>query len=116
MGKIVLTCVLAVVFGFGGAAGAVSAMNGSLRGPQGQTGLTGASGPRGPAGSAGIDGQNGATGAPGKPGKAAKVSTPKALNLGSQGCTGRSVQVITDVTITKAQKLKLTKKDVCVVD
>jgi len=37
------------------------------------------------------------------------------VNLGSQGCSGRSVQVVTDVTVTATQKIKLVKKDVCVV-
>ena len=115
MGKIVLTCVLALVFGFGGAAGAVAVFQDSLRGPQGQSGLTGPPGPEGPAGQDGADGQDGARGPSGKAGKAPKTE-PTTLNLGIQGCTGRSVQVVTDVTITAAQKIKLTKKNVCVVN
>jgi hypothetical protein len=116
-GRLVLACVLAVVFGFVGAAGAVTMMHDSLRGPQGQTGLTGAPGP------AGQDGQPGAEGPPGpagkagtngKNGKTAKV-LPTNLDLGVTGCSGRAVQVVTDVTITAAQKVKLTKKSVCVV-
>jgi hypothetical protein len=114
MAKIVLTCVLALVFGFGGAAGAVTVFQDSLRGPQGESGLTGPPGPEGPAGQDGADGQDGARGPSGKAGKAAEVD-PTTLDLGVQGCTGQSVQVITDVTITAAQKLKLTKKNVCVV-
>ena len=115
MGKIVLTCVLALVFGFGGAAGAVTVFQDSLRGPQGQSGLTGPPGPEGLAGQDGADGQDGARGPSGKAGKAPKTE-PTTLNLGIQGCTGRSVQVVTDVTITAAQKIKLTKKNVCVVN
>jgi len=115
MGKIVLTCVLALVFGFGGAAGAVTVFQDSLRGPQGESGLTGPPGPEGPAGRDGADGVDGARGPAGKTGKAAKTE-PTVLNLGIQGCTGRSVQVVTDVTVTAAQKIKLTKKDVCVVN
>lgn len=115
MGKIVLTCVLALVFGFGGAAGAVTVFQDSLRGPQGQSGLTGPPGPEGPAGQDGADGHDGARGPSGKAGKAPKTE-PTTLNLGIQGCTGRSVQVVTDVTITAAQKVKLTKKNVCVVN
>lgn len=115
MGKIVLTCVLALVFGFGGAAGAVTVFQDSLRGPQGQSGLTGPPGPEGPAGQDGADGHDGARGPSGKAGKAPKTE-PTTLNLGIQGCTGRSVQVVTDVTITAAQKIKLTKKNVCVVN
>lgn len=114
MGKIVLTCVLALVFGFGGAAGAVTVMQDSLRGPQGESGLAGPPGPEGPAGQDGADGVDGARGPSGRAGKAAKV-TPTTLDLGIQGCTGRSVQVVTDVTITADQKLKLIKRNVCVV-
>jgi hypothetical protein len=101
MGKILLTCLLALVFGFGGAAAGVATLSDSLRGPQGETGLTGAPGPTGPAGPAGADGADGAAGAAGKAGKAAKA--PKTIDLGVDGCTG------------KDQKVKLTKKDVCVV-
>jgi len=117
MGKIVLTCVLALVFGFGGAVGAVTVMQDSLRGPQGESGLAGPPGPEGPAGQDGADGVDGARGPSGKAGKAGKAAevTPTILNLGIQGCTGRSVQVVTDVTITADQKLKLTKRNVCVV-
>jgi hypothetical protein len=117
MGKIVLTCVLALVFGFGGAVGAVTVMQDSLRGPQGDSGLAGPPGPEGPAGQDGVDGVDGVDGArgpSGKAGKAAKV-TPTNLNLGIEGCTGRSVQVVTDVTITTDQKLRLIKRNVCVV-
>lgn len=118
MGKIVLTCVLALVFGFGGAAGAVTVFQDSLRGPQGESGLTGPPGPEGPAGQDGADGVDGARGPAGKAGKAGKAAKtePTVLNLGIQGCTGRSVEVVTDVTVTAAQKIKLTKKNVCVVD
>jgi hypothetical protein len=117
MGKIVLTCVLALVFGFGGAVGAVTVMQDSLRGPQGDSGLAGPPGPEGPAGrdgADGVDGVDGARGPSGKAGKAAKV-TPTVLNLGIEGCTGRSVQVVTDVTVTTDQKLRLIKRNVCVV-
>ena len=116
MGKILLTCVLALVFGFGGAAAGVATLGDSLRGPQGETGLTGAPGPTGPAGAAGLDGLDGAAGAPGKAGKAGKAAkAPNTIDLGVEGCTGNAVSVITDVTITKDQKVKLTKKNVCVV-
>jgi len=119
MGKTVLTCVLALVFGFGGAVVGVMAFQDSLRGEQGATGLTGAPGPEGPAGQDGADGQDGqdgAAGARGPAGRAAKTE-PRPVDLGMDGCSGRSVQVITDVTITqgKAPKLRLTKKNVCVV-
>jgi hypothetical protein len=115
MGKIVLTCALALVFGFGGAAGAVTVFHESLQGPQGETGLTGAPGPQGPAGQDGADGVDGAQGPAGKPGKAAKKVDPQPVDLGSQGCSGQSVEVVTNVVITKDQKLRLIKKNVCVV-
>ena len=101
MVKYVVTCVLALVFGFGGAFAAVAVMQDSLTGPQGETGLTGPPGA-----------QNGKAG---KAGKAAKAADPVPVDLGVQGCNGKSVQVITDVTITAGQKLRLTKKNVCVV-
>jgi Collagen triple helix repeat (20 copies) len=117
MGKIVLTCVLALVFGFAGAAGAVTVFQGQMKGPQGPTGLTGAPGPAGEAGHDGLDGQDGKPGPRGKPGKpakaAAKINLPS--DLGVTGCSGKSVQVVSGGTITKNQKLKLTTKTVCIV-
>ena len=114
MGKILLTCVLALVFGFGGAAVGVATLGDSLRGPQGETGLTGAPGPTGPAGTDGVDGARGAAGKAGRAGKAAKA--PTTIDLGVDGCAGQAVSVITDVTVSKDQKVKLTRKDVCVVE
>jgi collagen triple helix repeat protein len=117
MGKILLTCVLALVFGFAGAAGAVTVFKGQMKGPQGPTGLTGAPGPAGEAGRDGLDGKDGERGPRGKPGKpgkpATKVSVP--TDLGVTGCSGKSVQVISGGTITKNQKLKLTSKNICIV-
>ena len=120
MSKIVLSSVLALVFGFGGAAGAVSTFHTSLRGEQGATGLAGAPGPEGPAGADGVDGKDGARGPAGKqgkagrPGKAAKkVAVP--TDLGTGGCAGRSIQVVTQVTVTKNQQIRLTKQNVCIV-
>jgi hypothetical protein len=118
MGKYLVTCVLALVFGFGGAFAAVAVMQDSLTGPQGETGLTGPPGATGPQGARGADGADGADGKPGKAGKAgkaAKAADPVPVDLGVQGCTGQSVQVITDVAITADQKLRLTRKNVCVV-
>ncbi len=117
MGKIVITCVLALVFGFGGAAVAVTAFHGQLQGPQGATGLTGAPGPQGEAGRDGVDGRPGKPGRPGKAGKAGKAATNVSMptDLGLGNCAGRSMVVITDVKITKGQKLQLVKKTVCIV-
>jgi hypothetical protein len=111
---LVLSCVLAVVFGFVGATAAVTVMHDSLRGAQGSTGLPGAPGPAGADGQDGVNGAAGARGPAGKAGRAAKA-LPTQIDLGVQGCLGQSVEVITDATVTAQQKLKLTKKQVCVV-
>jgi len=117
MGKLVITAVLALVFGFGGAAGAVTAFHGQLQGPQGATGLTGAPGPQGEAGHDGVDGRDGTRGPAGKPGKAGKAATNVSMptDLGLGNCAGRAMSVITDVRITKGQKLQLVRKTVCIV-
>jgi hypothetical protein len=121
MAKILVTCVLALVFGFGGGVGAVTAFNDSLQGPQGPTGLTGAPGPAGADGADGVDGtpgQDGARGVRGPrgvPGKAADQPAATATDLGSGDCAGSSVTVITSATLVKGKRLRLTKKDVCIV-
>ena len=121
MGKIVLTCVLALVFGFGGALLAVGTFHESLTGPQGATGLAGAPGEQGPAGTDGVDGvdgkpgQQGPRGPAGKAAKAVKAE-PTPTDLGTSDCSGRSVQVVTDATVTKDNKLRLIRSAVCVVD
>ena len=116
MGKYVVTCVLALVFGFGGAFAAVAVMQDSLHGPPGR------------------DGPHRSPRRPGRPrvlaartvptagtarrasaGKAAKAADPVPVDLGVRAATGSPVQVITDVTITAGQKLMLTKRNVCVV-
>jgi collagen triple helix repeat protein len=117
MGKIVLICVLALVFGFAGAAGAVTVFKSQLAGSQGPTGLTGAPGPQGEAGADGVDGKDGVRGPrgkAGKPGKAAKdVKLP--TDLGLANCSGKSVQVVTGGKMTKNDKLDLTTKTICIV-
>jgi Collagen triple helix repeat (20 copies) len=120
MGRILLTCVLALVFGFGGAAGAVTAFHDQLQGEQGPTGLTGSPGTAGRAGTDGVDGTTGPRGPAGKPGKpgkpgkaAAKAPTP-ATDLGSAGCAGRSVQVITRASMSK-KKLHVITRNLCIV-
>jgi hypothetical protein len=124
MGKIVLTCVLALVFGFGGAVLGIAAFHDSLAGTQGATGLAGAPGPQGdpgPAGTDGVDGRDGARGPrglPGKAGKAGKVpkQEPVSTDLGTSGCTGRAVSVVTGATVTKGNKLRLIRSEICVVE
>jgi hypothetical protein len=117
MGKIVLTCVLALVFGFAGAAGAVTVFKSQLAGSQGPTGLTGAPGPQGESGADGVDGKDGKPGPrgkPGKPGKAAKnVKLP--TDIGLTNCSGKSVKVVTGGKMTKTDKLDLTTKTICIV-
>lgn len=123
MGKIVLTCVLALVFGFGGSLLGVTAFHDSLAGAQGATGLTGATGPKGDQGLPGTDGKDGTKGrdgargprgVAGKPGKAATPVAPASTDLGTGSCSGRSVSVVTGATVTN-NKLKLIKSNLCVV-
>ena len=117
MGKwptIVLTCVVALVCGFLGAVGAVTVLHSQLQGPQGVSGLQGPPGPKGNAGLDGADGTDGVRGPRGRPGKAAKTPKPTQVNLSSSGCTGGSVDVVTDVTMAK-DKVRQTKEKVCVV-
>jgi hypothetical protein len=117
MGKIVLTCVLALVFGFAGAAGAVTVFKGQFQGPQGPTGLTGAPGPQGEAGADGVDGKDGKPGPRGKPGKPGKAAANVKLpsDLGVTNCSGKSEKVVSGGTLTKNNKLKLTTKTICIV-
>lgn len=127
MGKIVLICVLALVFGFGGSLLGITTFHDSLAGAQGATGLAGAPGPQGDQGLAGTDGTHGRDGArgprglpgnpgkPGKPGKAATAPAPASTDLGTKGCSGRSVSVVTGATVTNNNKLRLVKSNLCVV-
>jgi hypothetical protein len=126
MGKIVLICVLALVFGFGGSLLGITTFHDSLAGAQGATGLAGAPGPQGDQGLPGTDGTHGRDGArgprglpgnpgkPGKPGKAATAPAPASTDLGTKGCSGRSVSVVTGATVTN-NKLRLVKSNLCVV-
>lgn len=118
MGKIVLTCVLALVFGFGGAVGALAAFQDQFDGAQGPTGLAGSVGPQGPAGIDGGNGEDGAVGARGKagrPGKAASKAPAPVTDLGTDGCAGNSVEVITRANLTKKQRLVVETDRVCIV-
>jgi hypothetical protein len=131
MGKMAVTCVLALVFGFLGAAGAVAAFNDQLRGAQGPTGLTGVPGTVGPAGHDGADGTNGVDGkigkigkrgARGRPGKAASQAPLPATDLGTGNCAGRSVEVMSGARLSgagqpvkKSQKLSVDTRRICLV-
>lgn len=122
MGKILVTCVLALVFGFGGAVVAVAVLQDQLQGPAGPTGSAGAAGPAGPAGRNGTDGTDGSPGPrgprglPGAPGRSAPATPPQATDLGTDGCAGRSVSVITGVGITGTRQLKVDRQQVCIVE
>ena len=109
-----LTALIAVVFGFLGSFVAVNVSTDQLRGPQGASGLAGPPGEQGPAGLDGADGVDGARGPAGKAGKAGRAARKPATDLGTTGCAGRSVEVVTDVTV-RDQKVNVTKKTVCVV-
>lgn len=114
MGKLAslaVTAAISVVFGFLGAFAAVHVSTDQLRGPQGATGLAGPPGEQGPPGQ---DGADGAPGPPGAAGRAAKPAQLRPTGLGTANCAGPSVDVVTGVTIV-AQKVRLTKKPVCVV-
>jgi hypothetical protein len=126
MGRILVTCVLALVFGFGGAVVAVAVLQDQLQGAAGPTGVAGAAGPAGPAGRNGVDGVNGKDGTPGTPGargprglpgapgKPAPSVPPAATDLGTEGCAGRSVSVITGVGIIATRQLKVNRQQVCI--
>jgi hypothetical protein len=111
MPSLLVTCVLSLVCGFLGALGAVTAFQSQLEGPQGQTGLAGPAGEQGPAGLDGADGVDGERGPRGRSGKAAEK---RSQNIDTSNCLGRSVQVVTDVTINKDNEIALQKKPVCV--
>jgi hypothetical protein len=120
MTKILLTCVLALTFGFGGAAAAGAVFHDSMKGAQGPTGLPGAPGPAGKDGADGTDGSPGPVGPAGKPGKPGKPGKDAAAvaavtDLGSSNCAGKSVEVVTAVKVSKKQKVTLTKKTLCIV-
>lgn len=124
----VVTCIVALVFGSGGAVGAVAAMHDQLQGEQGPDGLTGARGQAGIAGSDGTDGANGVrgrhgltgrpgrAGKPGQPGKAAPKAPPAATDLGTANCAGSSVEVVTKARINAARKLVIVRKRLCLVN
>ncbi|MGZ4444483.1 MAG: hypothetical protein ACXVXC_15080 [Nocardioidaceae bacterium] len=116
MGKLptlLLTCVVSLVCGSLGALATVTVFQDQLVGPQGPSGLAGAPGKPGPPGVDGADGANGARGPRGRPGPAAAPVAPQPVNLGSVGCRGRSVDVVTNVTVL-GQKMQLEKHPVCV--
>ena len=116
MGKLptlLLTCVVSLVCGSLGALATFTVFQDQLVGPQGPSGLAGAPGKLGPPGTDGADGADGARGPRGRPGTAAAPAAPQPMDLGSVGCRGRSVTVVTNVTV-QGQKMQLEKHPVCV--
>jgi hypothetical protein len=117
MGKVttlLVTAVVALVFGFVGSFAAVSVFTEDLRGPQGATGVPGPPGENGADGADGIDGARGDQGPPGRAGKAAKVEA-QTYNLGSANCKGRAVSVVTDAKVVE-RRLQLERGLVCLTD
>jgi hypothetical protein len=127
MGKWIVICVVALVFGFGGAAGAVAVMHDQLQGDQGADGLTGAPGQAGRDGTDGISGLRGGRGPAGRPGRAGKdgkhgkrgeaapKAPPAATDLGTRDCAVSSVEVVTKARLDAAKKLVVVKKQICLV-
>ena len=116
MGRVttlVITGVIAAVFGFLGAVGAMVAFQDECRGAQGATGLPGPPGEPGPAGVDGADGTPGERGPRGPAGQAQDV--PATLGIGTAGCVGTAYEVVTDVVIT-GQRMRVNKESVCVTE
>lgn len=114
MGKstnLVLTAVIAVACGFLGSVGGVLAFQSQLQGPQGPTGLRGAPGEQGPPG---VDGAEGPPGEPGPRGPRGAPARNVPVDLGTSGCVGDAVEVVTDVRINADDELVLEKQPVCV--
>jgi len=117
MGKVttlLVTAVVAVVFGFVGSFAAVSVFTEDLRGPQGATGVPGPPGENGADGADGADGAAGSRGLRGPAGKAARVEA-QPYNLGSANCKGRAVSVVTDARVVE-RRLQLERGLVCLTD
>ena len=117
MSGLLLTCVVALVCGFLGAVVAVSVLQDQLAGPQGPTGLQGLRGEPGPAGADGLDGEDGTPGERGprgRSGKAAEAADEAPVDVCTQNCLGRSVRVVTDVTVRNDQ-MQLVRDTVCLV-
>lgn len=115
MPGLLVTCVVALVCGFLGALAAVTVFQDQLAGPQGATGLQGLPGEPGQPGADGVDGTPGERGPRGRSGKAGQAAAEVPLNIGTEDCLGRSVQVITDATM-RNDELELERETVCVVE
>ena len=116
MSNLVVTGIIALVCGFLGALGAVTVFEGQLAGPQGATGLSGPPGEQGPAGVDGRDGVDGQRGPRGPRGRDGDAAQDVPVDLGTEGCVGRSVEVVTDVTVNRQQEMQLEKQPLCVAE
>lgn len=117
MGKVttlLVTAVVALVFGFVGSFAAVSVFTEDLRGPQGATGVPGPPGENGIDGADGTDGTAGPRGPRGPAGKAARVEA-QTYDLGSANCKGRAVSVVTDAKVVE-RRLQLERGLVCLTE
>lgn len=108
--KVLVTAVVALLFGFVGAFVAVQVFAEDLRGPQGATGVPG---PAGSDGTNGTDGADGARGPRGPRGTAARVQTPRTYSIGTTDCVGQSFRVVTDVRVVN-KRLQVDRELVCV--
>lgn len=114
MPSLVVTVVVSLLCGFLGALGAVTVFQSQLAGPQGPSGLAGPPGEQGPPGQDGADGVDGERGPRGASGRAGRDARAGSVDLGTTGCRGRAVTVVTDVQIQDKQ-MQLEKDSVCVV-
>lgn len=112
--NLLLTALMALVFGFLGALGGIAVLHDELVGPQGQTGLQGLPGEPGPPGADGVDGLPGEPGERGQRGKSGAAAEDQPVDLGTDGCAGASVRVVTDVT-SQGDQVEVERDTVCVV-
>lgn len=107
---LLVTSVLALVFGFVGALGAVSFFADDIKGEQGPTGIPGA---QGEPGARGTDGGQGERGPRGPRGKAARVPKLPSYDLGTINCAGVGYEVVTDIAVVK-QRVRTSKELLCI--
>jgi hypothetical protein len=113
---LLLTAVVAVVCGFLGAAGGIAVLHDELVGPQGPTGLQGLPGEQGPPGADGADGVDGVDGADGERGprgRSGRAAEQQPVDLGTEGCAGSAVRVVTDVS-GDGEQIQVERETVCV--
>ncbi len=106
---LLLTALVALVFGFVGAFVAVQVFSEDLRGPQGATGLPGSPGEPGPRGT---DGAPGPPGPRGPAGTTAEIPELPSYDLSTADCAGAAVEVVTGVEVVRG-RVQVTKDRVC---